>query len=302
MDSARGGAAAAALGDGRVLVAGGGSHAASAEIYDPAGATATPQCDDGNTASGDGCSATGRIEHGYTCTGQPSVCTAVPGDGIVTGGEQCDDGNTLGGDGCSSTGQIESGYSCSGEPSVCSQIDRDGDGELDDVDNCPDVANAGQADRDFDGIGDACDDVDGVPGGRVLARGTVTDSHGKKVQIWAQNQCSPKGFVQITFPNGATFTSSDPGTMRCVDNPKVTQSPASSAEFDVETGTAPGKMKSGVTGSVDWRYVDGGGRSRDRISFTLHRQGMTDTVVNAQAPVAYDGRYAGTVLMQAPQT
>ncbi|MEA2461854.1 MAG: hypothetical protein QOH90_2031, partial [Actinomycetota bacterium] len=40
--------------------------------------------------------------------------------------------------------------------------DSDGDGILDDVDNCPDVANADQADLDGDGIGDACDDdVDG---------------------------------------------------------------------------------------------------------------------------------------------
>ena len=33
------------------------------------------QCDDGNTARGDGCSATCTIESGWTCSGQPSVCT-----------------------------------------------------------------------------------------------------------------------------------------------------------------------------------------------------------------------------------
>lgn len=33
------------------------------------------QCDDGNTASGDGCSSNGTIEPGYNCAGQPSVCT-----------------------------------------------------------------------------------------------------------------------------------------------------------------------------------------------------------------------------------
>ncbi len=43
--------------------------------------------------------------------------------------------------------------------------DADGDGVPDDVDNCPTVANADQADCDNDGIGDACEtdsDADGV--------------------------------------------------------------------------------------------------------------------------------------------
>ena len=32
------------------------------------------QCDDRNTANGDGCSSTCQIESGWTCTGEPSVC------------------------------------------------------------------------------------------------------------------------------------------------------------------------------------------------------------------------------------
>ena len=39
--------------------------------------------------------------------------------------------------------------------------DKDGDGILNDVDNCPDKANADQKDTDGDGIGDVCDDSDG---------------------------------------------------------------------------------------------------------------------------------------------
>lgn len=39
--------------------------------------------------------------------------------------------------------------------------DDDGDGVLGGVDDCPDVANAGQEDLDGDGVGDACQDIDG---------------------------------------------------------------------------------------------------------------------------------------------
>ena len=38
--------------------------------------------------------------------------------------------------------------------------DTDGDGVNDDVDNCPTIANADQADNDNDGLGDVCDDDD----------------------------------------------------------------------------------------------------------------------------------------------
>ncbi|PKN80240.1 MAG: hypothetical protein CVU47_09430 [Chloroflexi bacterium HGW-Chloroflexi-9] len=48
--------------------------------------------------------------------------------------------------------------------------DRDGDGAANATDNCPDAANAIQADIDGDGIGDACDPVDDRP--------TVQDHNG----------------------------------------------------------------------------------------------------------------------------
>lgn len=81
---------------------------------------ASEQCDDGNTANGDGCSNACRIDNGFTCDGaMPDVCTPICGDGMVLGGEPCDDGNTANGDGCSSQCDVEPGYTCLGSPSVC---------------------------------------------------------------------------------------------------------------------------------------------------------------------------------------
>lgn len=42
-------------------------------------------------------------------------------------------------------------------------FDRDGDGIANNVDNCPTVANASQADADGDGVGDACDNCAAAP-------------------------------------------------------------------------------------------------------------------------------------------
>lgn len=50
------------------------------------------ECDDGNTADGDSCSATCRVTYNA-----PAISC---GNGVVDTGEQCDDGNTTNGDGC----------------------------------------------------------------------------------------------------------------------------------------------------------------------------------------------------------
>jgi cysteine-rich repeat protein len=68
------------------------------------------ECDDGNNASGDGCSATCQLEVGC-------------GNGIVDPGEECDDDNILSFDGCSSTCHVEPGANCSAtSPSLCSKL------------------------------------------------------------------------------------------------------------------------------------------------------------------------------------
>jgi uncharacterized delta-60 repeat protein len=85
-------------------------------------------CDDGNTVDGDGCSATCTTEPGWTCAGQPSVCTTC-GNGIVDPGEQCDDGNTVGGDCCSPACQYDAPTTpCADDGNLCTDDQCDASG------------------------------------------------------------------------------------------------------------------------------------------------------------------------------
>jgi cysteine-rich repeat protein len=106
-------------------------------------------CDDGNTAAGDGCSPTCAPETGYSCTGSPSVCTAGCGDGFLGGSEECDDGNAAAGDGCSIDCKVESGFSCKGVPSKCATLC--GDGVVAGAEECDDQNTAAA-----DGCGPTC--------------------------------------------------------------------------------------------------------------------------------------------------
>ena len=80
------------------------------------------KCDDGNVASGDGCSNLCRLEPGFVCASRdPTVCTAAPlcGNGRIEGAEGCDDGNLASGDGCLSSCGREGGFMCDELSSLC---------------------------------------------------------------------------------------------------------------------------------------------------------------------------------------
>jgi cysteine-rich repeat protein len=62
------------------------------------------------------------IEEGWSCTGSPSNCSGICGNGIITLGEECDDGNVADSEGCSSQCRVEVGWSCAGKPSVCTML------------------------------------------------------------------------------------------------------------------------------------------------------------------------------------
>lgn len=76
-------------------------------------------CDDGPFVQSSGCSMECKIEYGFTCSGEPSICNLACGNGKKDYDEQCDDGNFADNDGCDSGCKIQSGFTCKGFPSVC---------------------------------------------------------------------------------------------------------------------------------------------------------------------------------------
>ena|GEM_PF-5098934 len=122
-------------------------------------------CDDGNTEGGDGCSATCQIEV------EPPTCP-VCGNGTVEGIETCDDGNTVNGDCCSSVCQPEDlGTTTCGVGACSETVDKCVNGE-------PQACTPGTPGPELcNGIDDNCDgrnDIMGTEGFNVLT-GTPGD-------------------------------------------------------------------------------------------------------------------------------
>ena len=100
-------------------------------------------CDDGNEAGDDGCSASCQTEDGWYCPEPGQKCEAAEcGDGIIAGDEECEDGDAPpeSADGCSDTCRRETGYACDppGSPchkTVCGDQNPEGDEQCDDGNN-----------------------------------------------------------------------------------------------------------------------------------------------------------------------
>ena len=62
------------------------------------------------------------VETGFVCSGEPSTCNTVCGDGVPAGTETCDDSNLVNLDGCDDLCGVETDYQCYGAPSVCLNV------------------------------------------------------------------------------------------------------------------------------------------------------------------------------------
>jgi cysteine-rich repeat protein len=158
-------------------------------------------CDDGNTTSGDGCSAGCNVEAGFSCADPPSppnaqtvpdVCGPICGDGVRVGSETCDDGNSANADGCSSICRVEDGYVCSDPASpsnaadVCKTVC--GDGIAVGAETCDDgnsVANDGCSATCRQEIGWTCVD----PAAPSNAPDTCSPICGDGIRIMGREAC-----------------------------------------------------------------------------------------------------------------
>jgi len=99
---------------------------------DTGGNWVTEQCDDGNAASGDGCSGSCVIEAGHMCEWNGPCHEVICGDSLQESYalgdgnfayEGCDDGNAASGDGCSDECAMEPGFFCPTQGVSCREIE-----------------------------------------------------------------------------------------------------------------------------------------------------------------------------------
>jgi hypothetical protein len=141
--------------------------------------------------------------------------------------------------------------------------DTDGDGVVDEDDNCPDVSNADQADADGDGIGDVCDPT---PNGDNVAPEIVSDN------------------VTVTVPEGQTATNtgtwSDANAGDMVDLSasvgNVTKNPDGTWSWSYDTTDGPDENQT-VTITAD----DGTTTSTTSFTLTVNNVAPTTTLSTA---------------------
>ncbi len=170
-------------------------------------------CDDGNSKSGDGCTAAcDAIEQDYACPepGKPCVSTVKCGDSKITGSETCDDGNANAGDGCGADCKVEPGYKCPTLGVKCEAAD------------CGDSIVAGdeQCDDGNKTVGDGCSDA------CLLEKGWACDTAGQPCKKTVCGDGKAEGTEQCDDGNNDM---GDGCTPFCVNEPDCSAGACKSA-------------------------------------------------------------------------
>ncbi|RKH71508.1 DUF4215 domain-containing protein [Corallococcus interemptor] len=211
------------------------------------------ECDDGNTANNDGCSATCGIEPGHGCAGAPSTCAKTCGNGNLNPGEQCDDGNTNANDGCNASCRVEAGYSCPTPGQAC--VASCGNGAIDAGEQCDDNNVFGS-----DGCSASCRietgySCSGAPsvcaplcGNGVLNPGELCDDGNTNLNDGCSNACTLElGYACATPGQPCAKTCGngnvDPGEL--CDDGNLTSGDGCATECRVEDGYACSAPASG---------------------------------------------------------
>jgi MYXO-CTERM domain-containing protein len=131
------------------------SSACGNGVVDP-----TETCDDGDTDMGDGCSSTCGTEHGYQCTGNPSVCSDLDECATNNGGCAQTCTNSTGSFACS----CNPGYELAGDSHSCNDIDECATGTSGCAQTCTNsigsFACSCQSGYTLDADGHSCNDID----------------------------------------------------------------------------------------------------------------------------------------------
>jgi cysteine-rich repeat protein len=143
------------------------------------------------------------------------VASVTGGDVLYSSGTCCE-GETCArrGGSCLTDDDCSAGFVCQQNLVIAAAADSDGDELVDPLDNCPDVANADQADLDRDGIGDACDKM--TCGNGVREFSEACDGGNRANDDCCTDTCQLAGFEPADVPR-----SCDASGDGCVDRTDI---------------------------------------------------------------------------------
>lgn len=191
-------------------------------------------CDDANQLSGDGCNSVCEVEPGYTCTGQPSVCTDI---------DECADGTACApGEICVNT---PGSYTC--EPDLCAGV------VCAPLDACHTAGtcdpSTGQCSHPVAPNGTACNDgdactqpdtcQDGICAGTPAADTTSNIAH-----RWTFDEASGSTALDSAGTSNGTLGSSASRTVSFDGSRALTLTPTQQCDLNahVDFGLAPGQF------------------------------------------------------------